>query len=506
VRSPWRWSVLVARSAPDGVFLSYRRDDTEHVAGRLADRIGQRYGNSQVFLDVDSVAPGADFVDAVQAAVSSCTVLLALIGPFWVDATDAKGRRRLDVPEDYVALELRTALQRGVPILPVLVDGAKMPAESALPADLRPLSRRNAVHLDGESFQPDVTWLLSQLEKFLGSAEHVSAGKRLVRIPVSRRMLLSAVVAALVAVAITVALRRGGGGAKADSWTRIADMPLALEAPAVATYRDRLFVIGGVSAKQERGPLDTVQVYDPATNRWSIGPTLPVPLNHAAAVSTGDSIYVLGGLAPDGSTAAVYRLDSPDGKWREDRPLPDARGAGAAAFDGGRIVFGGGVARDGLARADVWAMVPGQEWVDAGHLEPAREKLASTTDGYGRVWFMGGRDIRAAPGEKTYGNVDIVTKTEVQHLGEAIPPISAPGGVQLPGHGMCVVGGQLATGEFNAGIHCVGRQAEAPAPNLPTPRAGLGVAVLRDQVYAIAGYYLGVNGTSLSQVYRVPPP
>jgi hypothetical protein len=136
------------------------------------------------------------------------------------------------------------------------------------------------VHLDGESFQPDVTWLLSQLERFLGSAEPTSAGKRRVRIPVSRRMLLPAVIAALVAVAITVALQRGGGGAKVESWTRIPDMPLALEAPAVAPYRDRLFVIGGVSAKQERGPLDTVQVYDPATSRWSIGPTLPVPLNH----------------------------------------------------------------------------------------------------------------------------------------------------------------------------------------------------------------------------------
>ncbi|WP_244277411.1 caspase, EACC1-associated type [Geodermatophilus obscurus] len=305
----------------------------------------------------------------------------------------------------------------------------------------------------------------------------------------------------LAAVTVTVALVWPPA---TSSWTRIADMPQPVEAAAVTSYRDRLFVIGGVNPAPGRGPLSTVQVYDPATASWSIGPALPVALNHAAAVTTRDSVYVLGGIAADGSTDTVYRLDSPDGQWQVDQPLPEARGAGAAAFDGERIVFAGGVDRAGLARAEVWALTPDGRWTPAGELEPAREKLTAATDGYGGVWFMGGRDIRGAPGEATYGSVDIVTRTGVQHLGRTLPALSAPGGAQVPGQGMCVVGGQEPDGQFNAGVHCVEGTTEPRPPDLPRPRAGLGVAVLRGEVYAVGGYYAGTNGTALAQVYRPP--
>ena len=317
------------------------------------------------------------------------------------------------------------------------------------------------------------------------------------------RLLLGAVVLAVVAAAVLTAGLLLTGPDE-DSWTQVEDMPQALEAAAVTTFRDRVFVIGGVNPAAGRGPLSTVQVFDPADGRWSIGPSLPVALNHSAAVATRDALYVLGGLAADGSTATVYRLDGLDGQWQEDRPLPQPRGAGAAAYDGERIVFGGGVARDGAASADVWAMQPGGDWVLQGQLQPAREKLAAATDGYGRVWFLGGRDIEGGPGERTYGDVDIVTKTEVQHLGEEVPPLSAPGGVQFPGQGACVVGGQRPDGSYSGSVHCAEGDEQPRPPPLSRARAGLGVTVLRGQVYAVGGYSAGTNGTALAERYDPP--
>lgn len=146
-----------------GVFLSYRRDETEHVAGRLADRLGTVFGEDRVFIDVDSIPPGEDFVEAIQQAVRQADVLLALIGPTWTRAADERGNRRLDDPEDFVVLELAEALQRGVHVVPVLVDGAPMPRREELPPALQPLVRRNAVRVDGESFRSDVGALLERL-------------------------------------------------------------------------------------------------------------------------------------------------------------------------------------------------------------------------------------------------------------------------------------------------------------------------------------------------------
>lgn len=153
----------MAEPSTDRIFLSYRREETEHAAGRLGDWIAVRFGRSRLFMDVDSIPPGADFVDAIQRAVGDCHVLLAMIGPRWTTVVDDRGRRRLDDPEDFVVLELRAALVRDVPVIPVLVDGAVMPKRAELPPDLEPLTRRNAVRLDAETFRQDSEWLLDQL-------------------------------------------------------------------------------------------------------------------------------------------------------------------------------------------------------------------------------------------------------------------------------------------------------------------------------------------------------
>lgn len=162
-------------AASGRIFVSYRREETEHLAGRLADRLVERFGESQVFMDIDSIPPGVDFAEAIQRAVSGCDVLLALIGRQWTTLVDEQGRRRLDDPDDFVVLEVRAALDRNIPVIPVLVDGAVMPQRKELPRGLEQLSRRNAARLDAVSFRLNVGWLLKHLEKMLSASDEANA-------------------------------------------------------------------------------------------------------------------------------------------------------------------------------------------------------------------------------------------------------------------------------------------------------------------------------------------
>src|SRR5262249_28456386 len=110
-----------------GIFVSYRRQESSHLAGRLCDRLADRFGEGQVFIDVDTIEPGVDFAAEISRAVAACKVLLALIGPSWLTTTDERGRRRLDDPDDIVRLEIEAALAGDVRIIPILVEGAIMP-------------------------------------------------------------------------------------------------------------------------------------------------------------------------------------------------------------------------------------------------------------------------------------------------------------------------------------------------------------------------------------------
>src|SRR5262245_21679622 len=112
------------------IFISYRRDDTQHVAGRLSDRLQQHF---DVFMDVESMDPGVDVDTAIDTAVSGTDVLLVLIGRTWLNSLDDDGNRRLDDPNDYVVREVAGALERATRVIPVLVDGAEMPERKDLP-------------------------------------------------------------------------------------------------------------------------------------------------------------------------------------------------------------------------------------------------------------------------------------------------------------------------------------------------------------------------------------
>lgn len=149
------------------IFISYRREDAAYPAGWLFDRLADHFGQDRVFKDVDSIELGDDFVDVVNDAVGSCAVLLAVIGPRWLAVTDEDGRRRLDNPEDFVRLEIEAALERGVRVIPVLVEGARMPRSDHLPESLRGFARRQALELAHNRFNADCGRLIQVLDKTL---------------------------------------------------------------------------------------------------------------------------------------------------------------------------------------------------------------------------------------------------------------------------------------------------------------------------------------------------
>jgi hypothetical protein len=158
-----------------GIFVSYRRQETSHLAGRLSDRLADRFGEGQVFIDVDTIEPGVDFAEEIFRAVAACKVLLAVIGPGWLTATDEQGNRRLDDPDDIVRLEIEAALARGVRVIPILVEGAVMPGRQDLPESLAGLARRHALLVRYESFRSDAGRLVTAIERILAPAPGTAA-------------------------------------------------------------------------------------------------------------------------------------------------------------------------------------------------------------------------------------------------------------------------------------------------------------------------------------------
>ena len=154
-----------------GVFISYRREDSPGHAGRVFDRVRARFGSDVVFMDVTAIEAGVDFVDAIERAVGTCDVLLAVIGPQWSSSADGTGHRRLDSPTDFVRIEIAGALKRDVRVVPVLVDGARLPAAADLPDILQPLLRRNAVELRDARWDADIDQLLASLERIVKPRE-----------------------------------------------------------------------------------------------------------------------------------------------------------------------------------------------------------------------------------------------------------------------------------------------------------------------------------------------
>lgn len=145
---------MAARAGSNQIFISYRREDASWPARWLADRLARQFGPGVVFQDVDSIRLGDDFAAKIEEAVSSCLVLLAVIGPHW-SGRQSSTRLRLDDPEDWVRLEIEAAIRRGIRIIPILADRAEMPSEEKLPVSLRVLAAKQALILDPSSLSID---------------------------------------------------------------------------------------------------------------------------------------------------------------------------------------------------------------------------------------------------------------------------------------------------------------------------------------------------------------
>ena len=150
------------------IFISYRRSDSADVAGRIYDRLVGKFDRKMIFKDVDSIPLGLDFKEYLDKQVGECKVLLAVIGDRWLDASNASGKRRLEDPTDFVRIEIESALERGIPVVPLLVRGASMPGEENLPPSLRKLVYRNGIPIRPDpDFHRDMDRLIKALEEYV---------------------------------------------------------------------------------------------------------------------------------------------------------------------------------------------------------------------------------------------------------------------------------------------------------------------------------------------------
>jgi len=146
------------------IFINYRRDDTSGYSGRIHERLASVFGSNSVFMDLDDIHPGANFVRAIDESLVRCDVMIVLIGKRWLEARDTSGRRRIDDPQDFVQLEIAKALERNVRVIPVLVNNASMPSEKELPAALRQLASIQAMELSDERWDYDLGQLLGAIK------------------------------------------------------------------------------------------------------------------------------------------------------------------------------------------------------------------------------------------------------------------------------------------------------------------------------------------------------
>jgi len=150
-----------------GICISYRRDDTAATAGRIRDKLSEHFGESRVFMDIDSIEPGSDFPKAIRTAVGLSQVLLVLIGRQWLILDERSSKPRIFDPSDWVTIEIKTALQNDIRLIPILVDGAIMPSRKELPPTVRDLADRQAFEITNKRFNSSLSPLISFLDEII---------------------------------------------------------------------------------------------------------------------------------------------------------------------------------------------------------------------------------------------------------------------------------------------------------------------------------------------------
>ena len=211
------------------IILSYRREDSAGVTGRIFDRLSQEFGTDRVFMDIDSMPAGVDFHEHLQAILADCGALLVVVGKGWRSQRKGQPARIMD-PDDWVRIEVETALERGIPVVPLLIDGAALPSRDQLPESLWPLLRRNALPVDsGRDFHAQLSRLVRDLRPQLepdaadiGAVETNTTLQSMTALPaqsvnwkaLGRWFLLLALILTVGAIAITGAISNRDSGDK----------------------------------------------------------------------------------------------------------------------------------------------------------------------------------------------------------------------------------------------------------------------------------------------------
>jgi VCBS repeat-containing protein len=186
------------------VFICYRRDDAPATTGRIYDHLVQSFGEDSVFKDVDSIPIGADFPSHIQRILRQATAQVVVIGPRWLDSRDEAGQPRLQNPSDFVRQEIETGLASGIPVIPVLVEGATMPPAQVLPASVAPLTRLQAVNIRFDpDFTADMRRLITTIERVDPTAHGIASRTR------RRPWLFGGIAVALAVLLVVLATTHG---------------------------------------------------------------------------------------------------------------------------------------------------------------------------------------------------------------------------------------------------------------------------------------------------------
>jgi hypothetical protein len=274
----------------------------------------------------------------------------------------------------------------------------------------------------------------------------------------------------------------GGESASPAAWVREADAPFARLEMAVAEHRGRIWLAGGLSPFGEA--LTDVEIFDPSTGEWSDGPALPTAVHHAALVSDGNRLLLIGGYlgsAFNRPTEIVLVLADGSDAWDEGPSLPAARAAGAAAWDGSRVLYAGGVG-DGVV-ADIYELA-GQAWERVGAMREPREHFAATSDLQGRTWLLGGR---VGGLTSNLGTVELVEGESVTLLGGLPTPRGGVAAFHVPGLGACLSGGEAPDRAYTT-VECMAADGTVTSlPDLLEPHHGHGTGVVDGVVYTLLG-------------------
>ncbi|MGH9142806.1 MAG: toll/interleukin-1 receptor domain-containing protein [Vicinamibacterales bacterium] len=172
------------------IFINYRRDDSAGYAGRIHETLASLFGTESVFIDVDDIKPGVDYVSTIEDSIAGCDVMLVLIGKRWLDSRDSAGGRRIDDPADFVRIEIERGLARNIRTIPVVIDNASMPAHADLPSDISRLATLEAIALSDSRWQYDIGQLVSVINGGIDPPR--PRRRRLIRLVIGGAALLAA--------------------------------------------------------------------------------------------------------------------------------------------------------------------------------------------------------------------------------------------------------------------------------------------------------------------------